>query len=66
MKKTHPKNRFIEEIQTVTQGNPNVDMNLIREWRELAKILERVPPMSEPEAVKLPRLQPIPLQMFNR
>ncbi len=66
MKKTHPKNRFIEEIEAVAQGNPNVDMNLIREWRELAKILERVPPEPEPEAVKLPRLQPIPLQMFSR
>ena len=62
------KNRFVKEVESAAQGNPNIDMKLVREWQEITKMLEKVPPAPapEPEAVEPPRLQPIPLRMFRR
>lgn len=62
------ENRFIEEMKSITHDNPGLDMDLIREWREIKKVLDKVPPLdtdTEPQKVKTPRLQPIPLRMFR-
>ncbi len=62
------KNRFIREVKSAAHGNPNVDMDLVREWQEITKTVDSVPqgPAPEPKIVKQPRLQPIPLRVFNR
>ena len=64
--KNAKKNRFIEEVKSAGKGNPNIDMDLIREWQKIDKILEKIPPSSEPKVVKRSCLQPIPLRMFSR
>ena len=60
------ENRFVEEVEFAAQGNPNIDMKQVREWQEIARILEQVPPPPESEEAKPTRLQPIPLRMFSR
>ena len=61
----NPSNRFANEVNAVARNNPHIDMQQVREWLELARFLDSVPtlPPKKPEPVKL---QPIPLQMFNR
>lgn len=61
---TMKKNHFVKEVEAAARNNPGLDMDLIREWQEIAKVLEKVPPPSEPEPAKPRRLQPIPLKMF--
>jgi len=63
---TMKTNRFVREVEAAARNNPNVDMDLIREWQQIAKMLEKAPPPPEPKAAKPPRLQPIPLKMFSR
>ena len=64
--KTTTENRFIEEVKIAAAGNPNIDMKLVREWQEIDKILEKIPPpLTTPSVAKQPRLQPIPLRMFR-
>ena len=60
------KNHFIKEVESAAQGNPNIDMELVQEWQEIAKMLEKVPPPPKPKIAEPIRLQPIPLQMFSR
>ena len=63
---TQQKNRFVREVEAVAQDNPCVDMDLIKEWQKMAKMLDKLPPPPEPEPAHPPRLQPIPLKLFNR
>ncbi len=60
--------RFAEEVRSAAHGNPNVDMDLVRECQEITEMLDSLPqaPESKPKTVKPPRLQPIPLGMFSR
>ncbi len=64
--KEHTTNRFAKEVADAVRCNPKVDTDVIRKFQEMVEILKKVPPASEPEEVKLPRLQPIPLHMFSR
>ena len=59
------KNRFDREVEAAAQGNPKIDKDLIREWQKIDRMLKRFPP-PPPVRAKPPRLQPIPLRMFNR
>lgn len=61
-KKTH----FAKEVEAAARNNPNLDMDLIREWQEIAEMLEKAPPPPKPKSAKPPRLQPIPLKMFGQ
>ena len=64
---TIEENRFIREVETATQDNPNIDMELINEWKKIATMLEKIPPLPvEANEKKQPRLQPIPLELFSR
>lgn len=64
---THKENRFIREVETAIQDNPNLDMELINEWQKIATMLEKIPSLpAEPNEKKQPRLQPIPLKLFSR
>ncbi|MCY4361513.1 MAG: hypothetical protein OXE42_04900 [Gammaproteobacteria bacterium] len=63
---TIEENRFIREVEAATRDNPNIDMDLIREWQKIAAILEKLPISAESNEKKQPRLQPIPLKLFNR
>ena len=63
---TTTKNRFIEEVGATARENPNIDMKLVREWQEVEKIIDNLPPPPEQEKPKPIHLQPIPLQMFSR
>ena len=58
-------NRFANEVNAAARNNPHIDMQQVREWLELARFLDSVPtpPSKKPDPVKL---QPIPLQIFNR
>jgi len=60
MKKTH----FVKEVEAAARNNPKVDMDQVREWRQIAEVLEKAAPPSEPRPAKPRRLQPIPLKMF--
>ena len=63
----HKENRFIREVETATRDNPNIDMDLIREWQKIAAMLEKLPPLpAESSEKEQPRLQPIPLNLFNQ
>ena len=63
---TMKKTGFAKEVEAAARNNPGVDMDQVREWRQIAKMLEQVPPPPEPEPAKPPRLQPIPLEMFSQ
>ena len=64
---TIEENRFIREVETAIQDNPNIDMELINEWKKIATMLENIPPLpAETSEKKQPRLQPIPLELFSR
>ena len=64
---THKENRFIREVEAATRENPNVDMDLIRECQKIAEMLEKLPPLpAESSEKEQPRLQPIPLNLFNQ
>ena len=67
-KKRENENPFIKEVESAAYGNPNVDMDLFRQWLEVEKILDSFPkvPEPKPKKVKRPRLQPIPLEIFGR
>ena len=65
---TTTNNRFVEEVKVAARNNPNIDMKVVREWQEIAKIIENIPPEMTPEQkpTKPIRLQPIPLKMFDQ
>lgn len=63
---TPTHNRFIEEVEAVTSNNPDIDVELAREWQEITKFIENIPVSPKPAAAKPARLQPIPLKMFSR
>lgn len=64
---TIEENRFIREVEAATRDNPNIDMDLIREWQKIAAMLEKLPPLPvESNEKEQPRLQPIPLKLFSR
>lgn len=63
---TIEENRFIREVEAATRDNPNIDMDLIKEWQKMAAMLEKFPPPPEIKEKKQPRLQPIPLKLFSR
>lgn len=58
-------NRFVKEMKTVVRDNPQIDTEQMREWQRISKILDSIPPEPEPEPPEPPRLQPIPLKMFE-
>ena len=62
------ENRFVREVESAVRENPNVDMDLVREWQEITEILDNIPQGREPEpkVMKPRRLQPIPLRIFSR
>ena len=61
-----PKNRFAKEIKEALRNNPHIDMEAVKEYQRIDKILEALPPEPEPEPAKPVRLQPIPLRMFGQ
>ncbi len=64
---THQENRFIQEVETVIQNNPNIDMELINEWHKMEAILEKIPLLpTESNEKQQARLQRIPLRLFGR
>lgn len=64
---TDKENRFIREVEAATRDNPNIDMDLIREWQKTAAMLEKLPPPpAESSEKEQPRLQPIPLKLFDQ
>ncbi|MCY4154461.1 MAG: hypothetical protein OXD47_07050 [Gammaproteobacteria bacterium] len=65
--KTHEENRFVREVETAIQDNPNIDMELINEWQKIAAMLEKIPQLPvESSEKKQASLQRIPLRLFSR
>ena len=63
---THKENRFIREVETATQHNPNIDMELINEWQKIVTMLEKILTIPEKANGKeQSRLQPIPLKILS-
>lgn len=38
------ENRFVREVRSAAHGNPNVDMDWVREWQEITEMLDSLPP----------------------
>ncbi len=64
---TVQKNRFEKEVEAAASNNANVDMDQVREWQRIVEFLDRVSHLQalEQEKPNPPRLQPIPLKLFD-
>ncbi len=76
MKKQDTKEnaRLAREIADAARRNPRIDLRLFREWQAMMEVVESVPKPARPNLPAppknadnaQPRLQKIPLEIFER